>query len=273
MTKPVTPASTCPSTLCPRRRTTWACHPARSEAGQGLCGATGWSAPRNGCAGAQRRGCCIRPVRPVRHARRGHCAGRHPPDWRPHAADPAGVARAPAEIGLEHTLASSRLYSDGAEVLFDLAEANEGSPAAGVAKELVVIRSGQRVFTEVVSDYLTRIEYGADGYASLIHLPGYRTREVVADPQRSFGQPIFVNGGARVADVIDQFQAGESLNDLADDFGVPATDLRGRAPCRIPPGCLTSSLTAAWAASRSLRSCSRRPSTRHTCGALRHPGR
>jgi uncharacterized protein (DUF433 family) len=129
------------------------------------------------------------------------------------------------EIGLDHALASSRLYSDGAEVLFDFAEANPASSAAAPARELVAVRSGQRVFTEVIRDYLTRIEYGPDGYASLINLPGYRAGEVVADPTRSFGQPIFVHGGARVTDVMDRFQAGESLNDLADDFGVPVEDL------------------------------------------------
>ena len=129
------------------------------------------------------------------------------------------------ELDLDHALASKRLYSDGAEVLFDFAEANPNSAAAESTKELVAVRNGQRVFTAIVSDYLTRIEHGEDGYASLIHLPEYQARQVVADPTRSFGQPIFVSGGARVADVIDRFQAGETLNDLAADFGVPLNDL------------------------------------------------
>lgn len=128
-------------------------------------------------------------------------------------------------FGIEHALASKRLYSDGAEVLYDFAAQHAGTDAAGPAMELVVLRSGQRVFTEVVSDYLQRIEYASDGYARLLHLPGYRRRQVVADPTRSFGQPMFVRGGARVSDVIDRFQAGESLPDLAEDFGVPPEDL------------------------------------------------
>lgn len=128
-------------------------------------------------------------------------------------------------FGIEHALASERLYSDGAEVLYDFAEQHADSDAAAPTRELVVLRSGQRVFTEIVSDYLQRIEYGADGYARLLHLPGYRRRQVVADSTRSFGQPMFVHGGARVSDVIDRFQAGESLPDLAEDFGVPVEDL------------------------------------------------
>lgn len=129
------------------------------------------------------------------------------------------------EIGLDHALASSRLFSDGAEVLYDFANRNAGRADDGSVRELVVLRSGQHVFTDVVSDFLQRIEYATDGYASVIHLPGYRTRQVVADPRRSFGQPIFVHGGARVSDVLDRFGAGESLPDLAADFGVPLDDL------------------------------------------------
>jgi hypothetical protein len=60
-----------------------------------------------------------------------------------------------------------------------------------------VVRSGQRVFSEVLTDYLCRIEYGPDGYASVIRLPAYERAEVLADPTRSFGQPVFAHGGAR----------------------------------------------------------------------------
>lgn len=129
------------------------------------------------------------------------------------------------EIGLEHALASERLYTDGAEVLYDFAEKHAEPTVAGPAKELVVLRSGQRVLTDIISDYLQRIEYGSDGYARLFHLPGYRRGQVVADPTRSFGHPVFTHGAARVSDVMDRFQAGESLPDLAEDFGVPIADL------------------------------------------------
>jgi uncharacterized protein (DUF433 family) len=129
------------------------------------------------------------------------------------------------EIGVAHALASRRLFSDGAEVLYDFAEKRAEPMDAGPTKDLVVLRSGQRVFTDVVSDYLQRIEYGPDGYAKLLHLPGYLHRQVIADPTRSFGQPVFVHGAARVSDVLDRFQAGDSLPDLAEDFGVPMADL------------------------------------------------
>ena len=129
------------------------------------------------------------------------------------------------QIGAAHALASKRLFTDGAEVLFDYGERRSDSADGRAALDLVVVRSGQRVFVEAISEYLRKIEYAADGYAALIHLPAYRTAEVVADPRRSFGAPILERGGARVEDVLERFWAGESLQELAQEFGVPANQL------------------------------------------------
>lgn len=135
------------------------------------------------------------------------------------------LARLQTELGLEHVLASRALYTDGAEVLYDFAEREGDTPEARSARQLVVVRKGQHVFAEVIDAYLHRIEFGGDDYAQLIHLPEYRTGEVVADPRRGFGQPIFVHGGARLEDVLGAFQAGESLEALAQEYGVPLDEL------------------------------------------------
>jgi uncharacterized protein (DUF433 family) len=131
------------------------------------------------------------------------------------------------EIGVTHALASKCLYTDGAEVLFDFAEHGSHDEKLNRAvKDLVVIRSGQRVFTEVVADYLTRISYDPnDKFATMIRLPEYERAEVLVDPDRSFGQPIFASGGVRVSDVMDRFWSGEDLAEVADDFGVPIADM------------------------------------------------
>lgn len=128
------------------------------------------------------------------------------------------------ELGMEYALASRRLYTDGAEMLYDYGT-RPRAPEREAALELVVVRSGQRVFTDVVADYLRRIEWADDGLASLIHVPGYVTADVVCDPERSFGKPIFVRGGARIADVLERFWVGETIEELVAEFGVPATDL------------------------------------------------
>ena len=125
------------------------------------------------------------------------------------------------EIGVEHALASRRLFTDGAELLYDFGESRRGTDEGDRALELVVVRSGQRVFADLIREYLQRIEYAEDGYAALISVPAYKRAEVVADPTRSFGAPIFRSGGARVEDVLERFWSGDTLGDVAREFGVP----------------------------------------------------
>ncbi len=124
-------------------------------------------------------------------------------------------------IGVEHALASRRLYTDGAEVLYDFAANRSDEDLL----ELVVMRTRQRQFSEVVKDYLERIEYGDDGWASSLQLPIYSRARVIVDPEVAFGLPLLVHGGARVEDLVDRFQAGDSVADLVEDFGVPAEEV------------------------------------------------
>lgn len=128
------------------------------------------------------------------------------------------------EIGVEHALASRRLYTDGAELLFDHAHEIPDDDTR-VVRELVVVRSGQRVFAEVIEHYLRRITYGVDGYAAMIRLPSYDRADVVADPTRAFGQPIFSHGAASVRGVLERFWAGEDIDTLSAEFGVPAPEI------------------------------------------------
>lgn len=142
----------------------------------------------------------------------------------------AAVAILEQEIGFEHALASRRLYTDGAQVLFDYAERQGDAELAG----LTVVLSRQKVFAEVVKDYLTRIEYGSDDWAERLVSPATRGRTVLVDPDRSFGQPIFARGAARVEDVIDRWRAGEPLAAVAEDFGVPAEDVEDYLRVAVP---------------------------------------
>jgi uncharacterized protein (DUF433 family) len=110
-------------------------------------------------------------------------------------------------------------------VLYDYGEHHSGTEAGRSALQLVVVTSAQRVFAPVIADYLRRIEYDADGFPRLIRVPGYERARVVADLTRSFGAPIFERGGARVEDVLERFWAGESIQDLTTEFGVPAAEV------------------------------------------------
>lgn len=129
------------------------------------------------------------------------------------------------EFGLHHALASRKLYTDGAEVLYDYAQESLDDATGQALLELVVVNSGQRVFNDVVQDYLKRLDFDDDVYARRIHLPAYRKADVVVDPSRGFGQPIFSSGGARLEDAISMFRAGEPLEVVSEEYGVPRDEL------------------------------------------------
>lgn len=109
------------------------------------------------------------------------------------------LSRLATNFGLEHALASWRLYTDGAEVLFDYADDEDPD--------------------------LKQVEYGRDGYPRLIELPAYAVAKVVVDPDRGFGQPVFRRGGARLEDALAMFRTGESLETVAEEYGIPLDQL------------------------------------------------
>ncbi len=131
------------------------------------------------------------------------------------------LARLEADEGVEHALASRRLYTDGAEILFDYAKGRGDKQL----RLLTVVRSGQRVFHEVIEQYLTRIEYKG-GWANRIILPTTDDPILEVEPTRAFGQPIFIHGGARLADVTSRVGAGESIRAVARDYGLPLQEVR-----------------------------------------------
>lgn len=122
------------------------------------------------------------------------------------------------EIGIEHALASKQLYTDGAEVLFDYATKH----GEAEVMDLVVVRTQQRQFSSVVKGYLKRIHYGGDGWADSVQLATYEHAKVIVDPTVAFGLPLVVAGGARVEDLVDRFQAGDSVSEISADFSVPS---------------------------------------------------
>jgi len=122
------------------------------------------------------------------------------------------------EIGLDHALASRKLYTDGAEVIYDYAQSHRDDM-------LTVVRTGQQHFGEIIREYLEPITYGDDGWAARLRLPTYEHAQVVVDPERAFGLPIVVHGGARVEDLVDRFKAGDGIADISEDFGVPAPEV------------------------------------------------
>jgi uncharacterized protein (DUF433 family) len=87
------------------------------------------------------------------------------------------------------------------------------------------VRNGQRVFNDIVDSYLRRVDFAEDGWAQRIHLRKYGTADVVVDPRRSYGMPIFARGAVRLDTVIAAFKAGTDIDGLTAEYGVPPDDL------------------------------------------------
>jgi uncharacterized protein (DUF433 family) len=122
---------------------------------------------------------------------------------------------------LRHTLASRRLYTDGAQVLFDYASESHD----GQLRLLTVVENGQRVFHEVIQGYLERIRFD-DEWASELIVPVTDRPILRIRPKIASGDPLFVQGGAPLSSVLSRFRAGESVKSLARDFDVPVQDIR-----------------------------------------------
>lgn len=131
-----------------------------------------------------------------------------------------------AEVGLDHALASRRLYSDGAVILYDYAaSAAVDTEAAEDLAGLTRVVDGQQVFADVVRDYLHRITYGDDGFATALSLP-YGDHDLLRiRPEQAGGRPLFVHGRAPLDAVLARWRAGERMADIAKDYEIPRDDL------------------------------------------------
>jgi uncharacterized protein (DUF433 family) len=128
------------------------------------------------------------------------------------------------QIGLEHALASDRLETDGAEILWDLRK----SDSAFDDNRLVVVRNGQATFGEIVREHLKHVDYRA-GFIGQVRVPRASGAEYTIDPDINFGQPTLSEYGVRVDDLLGRIAAGETIEDVAADYDIPASTVENLA--------------------------------------------
>ncbi len=130
---------------------------------------------------------------------------------------------------LAHALASERLYTDGAQVLYDYASESGDQ----MLRLLTVVDSGQRVFHEVIVDYLRRITFD-DTWATGLVLPVTEHDVLRVTPAVASGDPIFLRGGAPLSAVLSRARAGESVASIAADYEVPRSDVEEALGAVLP---------------------------------------
>jgi uncharacterized protein (DUF433 family) len=123
---------------------------------------------------------------------------------------------------LHNALASRKLYTDGAEILYDYAEGVDD----GQLRLLTVVRSGQRVFHDIVDAYLQRIHFDHDPWATEIIVPVTEREILRIRPDVASGDALFMRGSAPLSAVVSRFRAGEPVESLARDYEVAADDIR-----------------------------------------------
>ena len=129
------------------------------------------------------------------------------------------LQRLQQEFGHEYVLLAPELATDGIDVLWDFSRTEAG---AG----LIEARTGQHVIREIVTDYLDYVIRAEDGFPPSLRLRSCLPSNVVIDPRRAFGQPIFAETRTRVAEVAAMMKAGEAPEVIADELGVTLDDVR-----------------------------------------------
>ena len=97
---------------------------------------------------------------------------------------------------------------------------------------------GQLAMRQMLERHLRRIERDATGLAARLYLFTRRLEPdepkiVVVDPQIAFGRPVLVGTGVPTAVLADRYRAGESMDDLADDYGCGRTLIEEAVRCEL----------------------------------------
>jgi len=127
-----------------------------------------------------------------------------------------------------HPLAEHQFETDGLDLFIQ---------RAGLLINLS--QAGQLAMREIIAAYLRRVERDAKGLPIRLY-PFTRKREpeepraVVIDPFVSFGRPVLAGTGIVTAVLAERFKAGESVEELAKDYGRTALDIQEALRCELP---------------------------------------
>lgn len=91
-----------------------------------------------------------------------------------------------------------------------------------------ISEGGQLVIRNALARHLDRIDRDASGLPIRLFpfVARYPERDVVIDPGVSFGRPVLAKRGIRVATLVDRIEAGESIEHVADNYGLDPTDVQ-----------------------------------------------
>lgn len=102
-----------------------------------------------------------------------------------------------------------------------------------------VSQDGQLAIHEILQAHLHRIERDLNGIPIRLY-PFTRKRDlreepraVVIDPHVSFGRPVLAGTGIPTAVIAERYKAGESMDDLAEDYGRRRLEIEEAIRCEL----------------------------------------
>jgi uncharacterized protein (DUF433 family) len=117
--------------------------------------------------------------------------------------------------------------------------------AAGLKDVINAFRHGQLAMRDLIGLHLQRVEWDKDGFIARLY-PFTRSRRspaeevsqprvVTMDPRVEFGRPILKVSAVPTAVIADRYKAGESIADLADDYGEDPLNVEEAVRCELQP--------------------------------------
>lgn len=128
--------------------------------------------------------------------------------------------RARAELALSHPLSTGRFWTDGRNLLLDVAEGARDSALLNLVKNQLELR-------RIVQPFLSRLEFAKD--QAIRWWPMGRRRHVVVDPLRNFGQPVVSKEGVPTAILSRALHVEKSVERVARWFQVSRVSVKHAA--------------------------------------------
>lgn len=135
-----------------------------------------------------------------------------------------------------HPLVHHQMLTDGRHLFVE---------AAGVEDVINASRHGQIAMRDLIGLHLQRVDWDEDGFITRLY-PFTRSRKaaldaeepprvVTMDPRIGFGRPVLKSSGVPTAVIADRYKAGESIADLADDYGEAPANIEEAVRCELQP--------------------------------------
>jgi uncharacterized protein (DUF433 family) len=126
-----------------------------------------------------------------------------------------------------HPLAVASFATDGIDLFLD-----------EYGRLINLSREGQIGMRQILMTYLKRLDRDTLGDAVRLY-PFIRKRgldeprAVVIDPQVSFGRPVLIGTGIPTAVIADRLKAGDTIDELARDYGRTASEIEEAIRCEL----------------------------------------